>query len=300
VKVKLKRTILKFMRYKQIIKLLRPHQYIKNLFIFAPLFFSFQTSEENKVASLIAFIVFSLLASSIYILNDYMDIQEDKKHPIKKFRPLASGTITKQFGIFLFLFLSISSLVGAFIYNKLLFIVLIIYFLLNIIYSLKLKHISIVDIFIISTGFVLRLYAGSTVTGIYLSHWIIIMTFLLALFLALAKRRDDVLLSQDGKETRKNIDGYNLEFVNTAMTLMSAVIIVSYILYTISDEIIEKFHTNYLFCTTFFVMLGILRYMQITFVEQQSGSPTKIVIKDRFLQFSIISWLISFIVVIKI
>jgi len=288
------------MRPKQIIKLLRPHQYIKNLFIFAPLFFSFQIDKGGVTASLVAFILFSLLASSIYILNDYIDIEEDKKHPTKKFRPLASGTISKKAGIFLFLSLSVFSLMGAFFYNNSLFFVLIIYFLLNILYSLKLKHIAIIDIFIISTGFVLRLYAGSAATGIYLSHWIIIMTFLLALFLALAKRRDDVLLSQAGKETRKNIDGYNLEFVNTAMTLMSAVIIVSYILYTVSNKIIEKFHTNYLFGTTFFVMLGILRYMQITFVEQKSGSPTKIVLKDRFLQFTIISWLISFVLVVKI
>jgi len=288
------------MQYKQIIKLLRPYQYIKNLFIFAPIFFSFQMSEKNIESSFIAFIFFSLLASSIYILNDYMDIQEDKKHPIKKFRPLASGKISKQFAILFFLLLSVSSLIGALFYNQLLFFVLILYFFLNIAYSIKLKHIAIVDIFVISTGFILRLFAGSVVTGIYLSHWIIIMTFLLALFLAFAKRRDDILLSQYGKETRKNIDGYNLEFVNAAMTLMSAVIIVSYILYTISDEVIEKFHTNYLFTTTFFVMLGILRYMQITFVEQKSGSPTKIVLKDRFLQFSIIFWLVSFIVVVKI
>jgi 4-hydroxybenzoate polyprenyltransferase len=165
---------------------------------------------------------------------------------------------------------------------------------------MKLKHISIIDIFIISTGFVLRLYAGSVSSDIYLSHWIIIMTFLLALFLAIAKRRDDVLLSNQGKETRKNIDGYNLEFVNASMVLMSAVIIVSYILYSVSNEVIQKLDTQYLYLTTFFVILGILRYMQITFVEEKSASPTKIVIKDLFLKLTIVAWLISFIVVVKV
>jgi len=285
---------------KQTIILLRPHQYIKNLFVFAPLFFSFNLSMERIAHSIVPFVLFSIIASSIYILNDIKDIEEDKKHPTKKFRPLASGKVSISNAKSIFTILSLFALIGAFIFNINLFFVLLIYFLLNIAYSLGLKHISIIDIFIISSGFVLRLFAGSVSTGIVLSHWIIIMTFLLALFLALAKRRDDVLLSHKGKETRKNIDGYNLEFVNASMVLMSGVIIVSYILYTVSNDIINKFHTSNLYITTFFVMLGILRYMQITFVEQKSGSPTKIVLKDRFLQFTIIAWLISFIGIIKL
>jgi len=283
-----------------IVKLLRPHQYIKNLFIFAPIFFSFTITTNSISQSLIAFVLFSLIASSIYILNDYMDIEEDKKHPIKSNRPLANGSISKKQAINLFILLSLVSLVSSFLYNISLFFVLLLYFILNIAYSLKLKHISIIDIFIISTGFVLRLFAGSVSSEIYLSYWIIIMTFLLALFLAIAKRRDDVLLSNQGKETRKNIDGYNLEFVNASMVLMAAVIIVSYILYTVSNEVIIKFNTEYLYMTTFFVILGILRYMQITFVEEKSGSPTSIVSKDIFLKVTILAWLCSFIVVVKI
>lgn len=170
---------------------------------------------------------------------------------------------------------------------------------MNIAYSLGLKHITIVDIFIIASGFVLRLFAGASVIDNQLSMWIIIMTFLLALFLAVAKRRDDVLLSSQGKETRKNIDGYNLEFVNAVMVFMSGVIVVAYILYTVSDEVIERLNSQYLFLTTFFVILGIMRYMQLTFVEQNSGSPTKIVLKDRFLQITIMFWLASFFVVVK-
>ncbi len=282
-----------------ILKLLRPHQYIKNLFVFAPLFFTFSFNFEQVLDCIVVFILFSFLASSIYILNDYMDIEEDRQHPKKKFRPIASGEVSKNSAKILFFVLSIPSLIASYFINIDLFVVLTIYFVLNIAYSLGLKHITIVDIFIIASGFVLRLFAGASVIDNQLSMWIIIMTFLLALFLAVAKRRDDVLLSSQGKETRKNIDGYNLEFVNAVMVFMSGVIVVAYILYTVSDEVIERLNSQYLFLTTFFVILGIMRYMQLTFVEQNSGSPTKIVLKDRFLQITIMFWLASFFVVVK-
>lgn len=284
---------------KNIIKLLRPHQYIKNLFVFAPLFFSFNFVLDDVINTFIVFILFSLIASSIYVLNDYMDIEEDKQHPKKKFRPLASGKVSKNSAKILFLLLSVISLISAYFLNTNLFLVLIIYFILNVAYSLKLKHITIVDIFIIATGFVLRLFAGASVIENQLSMWIIIMTFLLALFLAVAKRRDDVVLASQGKETRKNIDGYNLEFVNAVMVFMSGVIVVAYILYTVSEEVIRRLNSEYLYLTSFFVILGIMRYMQITFVEQNSGSPTKLILKDRFLQITIFLWLVSFFVIVK-
>jgi 4-hydroxybenzoate polyprenyltransferase len=229
-----------------------------------------------------------------------MDINEDRAHPTKKYRPIASGAVSTKRAKSLILVLSLTSLSLSLILSFKLFIVLLIYFILNILYSIKLKHIAILDIFIIATGFVLRLFAGSVVTDINLSMWIILMTFLLAIFLALAKRRDDVLLSLEGQETRKNIDGYNLEFVNAAMVLMAGVVVVSYIQYTISPEVIERIGTEYLYLTSFFVVLGILRYMQITFVEQDSGSPSKIVIRDTFLKVTILFWLISFLVVTKL
>ncbi len=285
---------------KEIIKLLRPHQYVKNIFIFAPLLFSFSTDTMLILKSVVAFVLFCLVASSIYVFNDLLDIEEDRKHPKKQFRPLASGTVSKNQAIKLILLFSIVPLTIALIFNYEFFIILVIYFVMNLLYSLKLKHFSIIDIFIIAIGFVLRLFAGSAVDDIELSMWIVIVTFLLALFLALAKRRDDVLLSLKGKETRKNIDGYNLEFVNAGMVLMSGVIIVSYIFYTVSDAVIARLNTDYLYTTAFFVILGIMRYMQIAFVEEQSGSPTKIVLKDRFLQLTILFWLASFYLIVKL
>lgn len=283
-----------------ILKLLRPHQYIKNLFIFAPMLFSFVFVFENFIATLIAFILFSLTASSIYVLNDLVDIKEDQQHPKKKNRPLASGKVSPKSAKLLIVFLATIAFVPAFFFNTKFFMVLLIYFCLNIAYSLYLKHITVVDIFIIASGFVLRLFAGASVIDSPLSMWIIIMTFLLALFLAVAKRRDDVLLANEGKETRKNIDGYNLEFVNAVMVFMSGVIVVAYILYTVSDGVTQRLHTQHLYLTAFFVILGIMRYMQLTFVEQNSGSPTKVVLKDRFLQITILFWLISFFIVVKL
>ena len=265
-----------------------------------PLLFSFSFSNvENNINTIMAFILFSILASSIYIFNDIVDINEDRAHPKKKYRPLASGKISLKTAKILVLLLSLSSISASFIFNIEFFTVLLLYFTLNILYSLKLKHIAILDISIIAIGFVLRLFAGSAVTGIGLSMWIIIMTFLLAIFLALAKRRDDVLLSLNGQETRKSIDGYNLEFVNASMVLMAGVVIVSYVQYTISPEVINRLNTHYLYLTSFFVILGVLRYMQITFVEQDSASPTKVVIRDRFLRLTIIFWLLSFIGITK-
>lgn len=279
---------------------MRPHQYIKNLFIFAPLLFTFQIGAVSVMQVLYAFMLFSIMASGVYIYNDLKDIEADKLHPTKKNRPLASGQVSISTAKKLIYFLTISPIILAFFIDYELSAVLLAYLVLNIFYSLGLKHIAILDIFIISTGFVLRLFAGSAITNITLSMWIIIITFLLAIFLALAKRRDDVILSSKGMNTRKNINGYNLEFVNAAMVLMAGVVTISYIQYTISSDVIERIGTEYLYITSFFVVLGILRYMQITFVEQQSGSPTKIVAKDTFLKSTVLFWLVSFIGVVAL
>jgi len=150
---------------------------------------------------------------------------------------------------------------------------------------------------IISIGFVLRLFVGSSVTGIYLSMWIVIMTFLLALFMALAKRRDDILIyMKTGAKMRKVIDGYNLKFVDGAMMIMASVVIVSYILYTTSKEVIDRVDSGeFLYLTTLFVILGVMRYMQITFVFEKSASPSEIILKDRFIQSTLLFWILSFV-----
>ena len=279
-----------------IIKLMRPHQYIKNLFVFLPLFFGMQITDPALLGKVtIAFIAFSITASAVYILNDYHDIEEDRQHPTKRDRPLASGAISKAraVGIMAVLFAggfalmsSISLPAGG---------ILAVYVVLNIAYSLKLKHIAILDVAIIAIGFVLRLFVGSVAAGIHLSTWIVVMTFLLALFMALAKRRDDVLIYMEtGKKMRKVIDGYNLQFLDIAMAIMASVVIVAYTIYTTSADVTERMNSEYLYLTALFVILGIMRYLQVTFVLQDSSSPTKIVLKDRFMQLTILGWILSF------
>ena len=173
------------------------------------------------------------------------------------------------------------------------------YITLNIGYSFYLKHIAILDVTIIAIGFALRLFVGSTTTRIPLSMWIVVMTFPLALFLALAKRRDDILifLETDNK-VRKVIDGYNLQLIDGTMMIMASVVIVAYILYTTSGTVVQRLQSEYLYLTALFVILGIMRYLQITFVEKDSGTPTKIVLKDRFMQLAILAWVFSFIWII--
>ena len=166
-------------------------------------------------------------------------------------------------------------------------------------YTLYLKHIPIIDVSIIAIGFVLRLFVGSLVTGIELSMWIVIMTFLLALFIALAKRRDDVIIFMEtGQKMRKVINGYNLNFLDNAMMIMGAVVIVSYLNYTTSTILVGQEISEYLYLTSLFVVIGILRYMKITFVNKKSGSPTKIILKDLFLQLVLLFWIISFTILI--
>ena len=284
------------MKISSIIKLMRPHQYIKNLFIFLPLFFALKITDTDLLFNaVIAFIAFSLTASAIYTLNDYHDIEEDKQHPKKKFRPLASGVISKSQAIIImsvlfvagFALMSVLSLKAAGI--------LLAYVVMNIAYSYYLKHVAILDVVIIAIGFALRLFIGSAVTGIPLSMWIVLMTFLLALFMALAKRRDDMLIYLDtGKKMRKVIDGYNLQFLDTAMSIMASVVIVAYVIYTSSTEVIARVNSEYLYLTGIFVILGVMRYLQVALVLKDSGSPTKIVLKDRFMQLTLIGWVLTF------
>ncbi len=284
------------MQLSALIKLMRPHQYIKNLFIFLPLFFALKITDTALLTNaFIAFIAFSLTASAIYTLNDYHDIEEDRQHPKKKNRPLASGAISKSQAIIIMAMLATAGFVLMATLSLKAVGILAAYVVMNIAYSFSLKHVAILDVTIIAIGFVLRLFIGSAVTDIPLSMWIVIMTFLLALFMALAKRRDDVLIYLDtGKKMRKVIDGYNLQFLDTAMAIMASVVIVAYTIYTTSAEVVARVHSEYLYLTALFVILGIMRYLQVAFVLKDSGSPTKIVLKDRFMQLTLIGWVLTF------
>jgi len=253
------------------------------------------------IADVWAFIGFSLTASSIYIINDWNDMEADRIHPEKRNRPLASGIVGKKEALLLiFSLLIVSISVYTFVLKNYSALALLLsYFILNLFYSLKLKHIPIIDISIVAIGFVIRIFVGGVVTDTPLSRWIVVMTFLLALFLALGKRRDDVVIyEKTGDKVRKNVDGYNIPFLNVAIIIVSAIMIVAYIMYTVSPEITERNGDN-LYLTSFFVFVGLFRYLQIIFVEERSGNPTAIFLKDNFIRIIILLWIVAFFVITK-
>lgn len=274
--------------------LARVSHYVKNGIIWIPIVFGHKLHDVQSIAkTFIVFAAFCLAASSVYVLNDLLDVENDRKHPLKKNRPIARGLISTSDAI---LFLSILAGAAIVISVTLLplpvLIIIIAYMALNVGYSVIFKKYAIVDITCIAVGFVLRIFAGGLAIDVPISHWLVLMIFLLAVFLALSKRRDDLLLTASGHNTRRSLDGYNLEFVNFAMVVMTSVVIVCYVLYAVSPEVIDKHGTDKLYLTTLWVIIGLLRYMQITFVKQKSGSPTEIILKDYFLQAVILFWFI--------
>ncbi len=257
---------------------------------------------EYLIPSIMIFFAFGMAASGIYCFNDIYDVEADKLHPEKCKRPIASGAISEASGYVLMVFCIISALVitmsfpwevgGGRIYVS---SIIILYVLMNIAYCMILKQLAIIDVFIIAVGFVLRVFAGGFATGIYLSHWIILMTFLLALFLAFAKRRDDVVMYENtGLKARKNVNRYNVDFMNQAIAIIGSITMVCYIMYTVSPEVTARFNSSYVYMTVVFVLAGIIRYMQITIVDVKSGSPTKVLMKDRFIQLCVLGWCLSF------
>lgn len=292
------------MQLKPLIHLLRPEQWTKNLFIFLPMFFNGQMYNVSMLVSCtIAFVAFSLAASSIYCFNDVFDVVLDKLHPEKCKRPIASGRISSKSAyiiavICLGLSIGIMILFGG-TTRYTIMILIAFYYIMNIAYSLRLKQYAIIDVIIISIGFVLRLFVGKEATGIWLSEWIIIMTFLLALFLAFSKRRDDVISYQKtGILPRKNTNQYSLELMNQIITIIATITIVAYLMYTLSPDVTARFNSQYVYATTVFVLAGIIRYLQLTTVKELSGNPTKIFLRDRFIQCCIAGWFILFCIII--
>ncbi|MDY3317464.1 UbiA prenyltransferase family protein [Riemerella anatipestifer] len=287
---------------KKYFNLLRVEQWVKNFFIFVPLLFSGKILETDLFyLSFFAFLIFSLTASSIYIINDYMDIDSDRQHPEKKNRPLASGTISKTTAQILFSGLVLSILgslwIGLSVFNigniwKFGSIILF-YFVMNLAYTFKLKHIAILDITIIAIGFVLRVLAGGYITGLIITQWAILLTFVLALVLAIGKRRGELVNAQLTGKTRKALDGYNIQFADIALSISCALAIVCYLMFTLSPEVQARFHPR-VFYTVIFVLFAFLRYLQQTLVYNRTESPTKIVYRDRYIQITLVLWIIVF------
>ena len=289
-----------------ILQLLRPQQWLKNLFVFLPLFFDRHLFDlAYLLPCVLMFFAFSFAASGIYCLNDIIDVEADRKHPEKCKRPIASGAVSPTTGyIVMAACFVIAAVLIALIHhadgnNGLLYLIVGIYVVMNIAYSLKLKQLAIIDVFIIAIGFVLRVLAGGVATGIFLSHWIVLMTFLLTLFLAFAKRRDDVVAYEaSGVAPRKNVNRYNLSFMNLAISIIASITMVCYIMYTVSPKVVERFNSPYVYLTALFVLAGIIRYLQITVVDVKSGSPTRVLLRDRFIQGCVLCWIVAFLLII--
>ncbi len=286
-----------------LIALLRPQQWLKNIFVFTPLFFDRRTADWHYAwPCIVAFVAFCLTASGIYCLNDIVDVEADRQHPVKCHRPIASGQVSVSaayalMAIMLILSMTVcpmlkgrSMAVGAVVLG---------YWIMNIAYCVWLKNFAIIDVCLIAFGFVLRILAGGLATAIEPSNWLVLMTFLLTLFLSFAKRRDDVLrMEATGKPPRKNTIRYNLTFINQAITISASITLVCYIMYTVSPEVTARFNSHYIYLTTIFVLVGLLRYIQIAVVDKQSGDPTKVILRDRFTQLVVLAWMVSFLFII--
>lgn len=284
-------------------RLIRPKQWIKNTVVLLPIFFGGALLRvEALYAGFITALSFSFISSSIYCLNDIIDLKDDRRHPIKCQRPLASGAISVVQGFIIMASMVILSMITLFLLpdNQMKTAgVIFFYWVLNIAYCLFLKQHAIIDVCVIAFGFVLRIISGGLATGIGLSKWIVLMTFLLMLFLSFAKRRDDVLrMNETGHAPRKNTSRYNLTFINQAITITASVTLVCYIMYTMSPEVIANFHTSNLYLTSVFVLLGLLRYIQISVVDKKSGDPTKVILNDRFIQLIVLGFGLTFLIII--
>jgi len=279
---------------KPLVRLLRPHQWIKNAFVAAPLFFTpAAVSLASVQRAALGVLAFCLVASAVYIINDYWDRAADRLHPEKRHRPLAAGTVTLPAAAGLTLVLLAGGFAIAAALSPAFVAFLTVYFGLNLAYSLGLKDISIVDVLVIALGFVLRLEAGAVLVDINLSAWIVICSGLLALFLAVAKRRDDVVRALDSGH-RPSLAGYTRAYLDAVLVVTLTALLIAYTIYTTDPAVMARYGTERLYATAPFVVAGVLRYLQITFVEERSGSPTVLVLTDRFLMITILGWLATF------
>lgn len=288
---------------KKTLLLIRPQQWIKNGFVLIPMFFGGRLlNVDDAIASVVTFFAFSFVASAIYCFNDIVDVEADRRHPVKCHRPIASGAVSVPTAYALMVILTLLSALLLFFLPQRAGEtagIVAFYFLLNMAYCLWLKRHAIIDVCTVAFGFVLRILAGGMACEVAVSNWLVLMTFLLALFLSFAKRRDDVLrMNETGEPPRRNTIRYNLTFVNQAITVTGTVTLVCYIMYTVSPEVVSRFHAPYLYLTSIFVLVGLLRYMQLTVVDEVSGDPTKILLRDRFTQAIVMAWIMSFLLII--
>lgn len=268
---------------KNLIISIRPYQWVKNVLVFAALFFSLSFFDLRSVKlSLTAFVSFCLVSSGIYLLNDIKDRHADRFHPKKKFRPIASGAFpVNQAVISLIIFLAGGLLIGYSV-NLSFFLLISFYALMNFAYSMGLKMVVLVDVMIVATGFLLRAVGGAFAIGVAVSPWLFICTLMLALLLVFGKRRHEIATMRgEAMNHRKSLQEYNLPFLDGLMFVSAGAAIVTYSLYTMAEDVVARFGTEWLMATTPLVIYGVFRYLYLIYIKKDGGDPTKMMIKDK-------------------
>ncbi len=270
----------------------RPKQWTKNVFVFAALFFARKLGEPLLVGrALLAFVSFCLLSSSVYYINDICDLEADRAHPVKRNRPIASGHVPLGLARIVALLLAIAGLAMAYSLGVPFFGIVLLFWIQNLAYSFWLKHIVILDVMLIATGFLLRSVGGAVALPVKISGWLGLCTIMLALFLGFTKRRQEiVVLGEDASRHRGILTHYNLPFLDQMISVVTASTVMSYALYTVSPEVVQKFGTTNLFWTVPFVLFGIFRYLFLVHVKSDGDNPTRVVLGDLPLQINIALW----------
>uniref|UniRef100_UPI00403F52C9 decaprenyl-phosphate phosphoribosyltransferase n=1 Tax=Paenibacillus sp. FSL R5-0623 TaxID=2921651 RepID=UPI00403F52C9 len=280
-----------------LIRLLRPKQWTKNLLLFAALLFSFEEIRtETILATLLGFILFSLVAGCVYILNDFVDRDRDRQHPVKKYRPMASGQVNPSHALLFGIILLILSVGTAFMMNPLFGVLCIVYFLLNVSYSFVLKHLVILDMMTIAAGFVLRAIAGGVLIHVPFTPWFLICTMLLSLFLAIGKRRNELtLLEGNTGSHRKVLDNYSITLLDQFNTIVTTATIISYSLFTFTSD-----RTIHLMWTIPLVIYGMFRYLYLIHMKNQGGSPDRVLFEDKPILITVMLYVISVVTIFAI
>jgi 4-hydroxybenzoate polyprenyltransferase len=280
----------------------RPSNWIKNLIVFAALIFAKQYQIPEKIGlAVVAFIAFCLGTSAIYIFNDILDRENDKLHPIKSKRPIASGVVPVWIALILAVVFFLGGSMISLLVNIYTFLALFVYVIINLAYSAVLKHIVIIDVMTIAAGFILRAVAGGLAISVPISPWLLVCTTLLALFLGFGKRRHELWLLSDGAaEHRKALDNYSVPFLDQMISVVTASTVVAYAFYTLSPEVVEHFQTKWLSATIPFVIYGIFRYQFLIFKKEEGGSPTMLLLTDPPLLICVVLWLASVILVFNL
>ena len=284
----------------ELLSAMRPRQWAKNVFVLAPLVFARQLDDPRVLGrALLAFAAFSLLASAVYLFNDIRDREEDNRHPRKRGRPIAAGRLPVPMAAMAAALLAVAALAMGLALGGRLAAILVAYLIANLLYSLRLKRVVILDVMVLSVGFVLRVMAGGVAVGVEVSAWLILCTSFLALFLAFSKRRHELmLLADEASEQRQVLTHYSPAFLDQMINVVTAGTVVSYAVYAISPETVEKFDTRDLIFTMPFVLFGIFRYLYLIYQRPSERNPTEAILVDKPFLINILLWVASVVWVI--